>query len=130
MTWVLSTDDIKPIETRIGRLAAEGHRMKPDGTDLRWKQIGVNDILQDKQLPFFIQWLTSDHPSKDGIATASITKVEFAGDKEKIKEYAGSEVSEAIGDVEIIWVDASTNDGETGIVAVYLQTPTGEIRVD
>ena len=130
LTWVLSTDDIRQIENRIGRPAAEGHRTKPDGTDLRWKQIGVLDILKDKQLPFFIEWLTTEHPSKDGIAFATITKVEFAGDKEKIKEYAGTEVSEAIGDVEIIWVDPSTNDGETGIVAVYLQTPTGEVRVD
>lgn len=130
LTWVLATDDIKLIENRIGRPAAEGHRMKPDGSDLRWKQIGVLDILHDKQLPFFIEWLSTDHPSKDGVATAFITKVEFAGDKEKIKEYAGAEVADAIGDVEIIWVDSSINDGDTGIVAVYLQTPTGEVRVD
>ena len=97
LTWVLSTDDIAPIETRIGRPAAEGHRKKPDGTDLRWKQIGVSDILQDKQLPFFIEWLTAEHPSKDGNATATITKVEFAGDKEKIREYAGENVDQAIG---------------------------------
>jgi len=130
LTWVLSTEDIKPIEDRIGRPAAEGHRKKPDGTDLRWKQIGVADVLHDKQLPFFIEWLTSEHPSKDGTATAAITKVEFAGDKEKIREYAGADVSDAIGDVEVIWVDPEVNDGDTGIVAVYLQTPHGEVRVD
>jgi hypothetical protein len=130
LTWVLATDDIAPIESRLGRSAAEGHRRKPDGTDLRWKQIGVSDILQDKQLPFFIEWLTTDHPSKDGAALASITKVEFAGDKEKIREYAGSDVSNVIGEVEIIWVDPAINDGDTGIVAVYLQTPAGEVRVD
>jgi len=130
LTWVLSTDDIAPIESRIGRPAAEGHRKKPDGTDLRWKQIGVADILQDKQLPFFIQWLTEEHPSQDGKPTAKITKVEFAGDKEKIREYAGENVDQAIGDVEVIWVDPSTNDGDTGIVAVYLKTPHGEVRVD
>ena len=130
LTWVLSTKDIRKIENRIGRPAAEGHRTKPDGTDLRWKQIGVSDILNDKQLPFFIEWLTTEHPSKDGVAIAAITKVEFAGDKEKIKEYAGRDVSDAIGDVEVIWVDPSTNDGESGIVAVYLQTPQGEIRID
>ena len=130
LTWVLSTDDIAPIEERIGRPAAEGHRKKPDGTDLRWKQIGVSDILQDKQLPFFIQWLTEEHPSQDGKPTAKITKVEFAGDKEKIREYAGENVDQAIGEVEVIWVDPATTDGDTGIVAVYLQTHDGEIRID
>jgi hypothetical protein len=86
--------------------------------------------LSDKQLPFFIEWLTADHPSKDGTPTAKITKVEFAGDKEKIREYAGENVDQAIGEVEVIWVDPSTNDGDTGIVAVYLETHEGEIRID
>lgn len=130
LTWVLSTDDIAPIESRIGRPAAEGHRKKPDGTDLRWKQIGVSEVLHDKQLPFFIEWLTSDHPSKDGTPTSKITKVEFAGDKEKIRKYAGENVDQAIGDVEIEWVDLSMTDGETGIIAVYLETPDGVIRID
>ena len=53
LTWVLSTDDIKPIEIRIGRPAAEGHRMKPDGTDLRWKQIGVLDIFAGQATSIF-----------------------------------------------------------------------------
>jgi hypothetical protein len=130
LTWVLATPNISPIEERLGRPAAEGHRRKPDGTDLRWKQIGVSDILEDKQLPFFIEWLTTDHPSKDGAASATITKVEFSGDKEKIRQYAGSEVSNVIGEVEIIWVDPTENEEETGIVAVYFQTADGEVRID
>ena len=74
--------------------------------------------------------MDAEHPSKDGNATATITKVEFAEGKEKTSEYAGENVDQAIGDVEVIWVDPSTNDGDTGIVAVYLQTHDGEIRID
>ena len=33
-------------------------------------------------------------------------------------------------DIEVVWVDPAANDGEEGIVAVYLQTPSGEIRLD
>ena len=32
--------------------------------------------------------------------------------------------------VEIVWVSASENDGDNGIVAVRLATPTGVVRLD
>ena len=131
LTWVLASDDISPIEERLGRLAVEGHRTKPDGNDLSWKQIGILELLEDKQLPFFIQWLTLQHPSTDGKAISKIVKVEIAGDKSKISEWIGSEIEKAIGnDIEVEWVDVSLNDGDAGIVAVHLATPTGVVRVD
>ena len=42
-----------------------GNRHRPDGTELRWKQIGVNGLIADPQLPFFIQWESPAklHPS-------------------------------------------------------------------
>ena len=131
LTWVLASDDISPIEERLGRSAVEGHRTKPDGNDLSWKQIGILELLEDKQLPFFIQWLTLQHPSADGKAISKIVKVEIAGDKSKISEWIGSEIEKAIGNnIEVEWVDVSLNDGDSGIVAVHLATPTGVVRVD
>lgn len=53
LTWVISTENVSKIESRLGRGAVEGHRTKPDGTDLKWKQIGVLGTLEDRQLPFF-----------------------------------------------------------------------------
>ena len=41
----------------LGREAAAGNRHRPDGTELLWKQIGVNGLISDPQLPFFIEWL-------------------------------------------------------------------------
>jgi hypothetical protein len=51
---------------RVWVAALDGHRTRPDRKDLAWKQIGVLGTLQDKQLPFFIEWLSLDHPSTDG----------------------------------------------------------------
>ena len=64
MSWVVAVDDIAPIEARIGREARDGHRIRPDGTDLCWRQIGVLDVMDDPQLPFFVQWSSpaADHP--------------------------------------------------------------------
>ena len=130
LTWVVSTDDISPIEKRLGREAVEGHRTRPDGTDLRWKQLGVIDTLKDAQLPFFIQWLTTDHPSNDGKAVAKISKIEIAGSISKIDEWLDLDLPEVLGEIEIVWINPSLNNGETGLLGVTLQTPSGEIYLD
>ena len=61
LTWVVAVDDVSKIEKRLGLAAVDGHRTKPDGKDLAWKQIGALGTLEDKQLPFFIEWLLLDH---------------------------------------------------------------------
>ena len=131
LTWVLATDDLSDIEKKIGREAVEGHRKKPDGGELAWKQIGIIELLENRQLPFFIKWLTLNHPSTDGKAVSKITKIEIAGDKNSLTNWVGSDLQKVIGsDIEVVWIDPAKNDGEEGIVAVYLQTPSGEIRLD
>ena len=36
LTWVFATEDISKIEEKFGRGAIEGHRTRPDGSDLKW----------------------------------------------------------------------------------------------
>ena len=36
----------------------------------------------------------------------------------------------SLGDVNIEWVDPSANDGQSGIVAVHLSTPSGVVVLD
>jgi len=131
LTWVVAVDDVSAIESRLGRQAVDGHRTKPDGTDIRWKQIGVLGTLEDRQLPFFIEWIENHHPSTDGKAVATIVKVEIAGDEATITNYLGSDTAKALGDnVEVVWLSPADNDGENGIVAVHLSTPSGIVRLD
>ena len=130
LTWVVSTEDISPIEKRLGREAVDGHRTRPDGTDLRWKQLGVLDTLKDAQLPFFIQWLTTDHPSNDGKAVARISKIEVAGTESTINKWLDAEIQNTLDGIEISWVDIDEKNSESGIVAVNFETPGGLIRLD
>src|SRR3954465_1998444 len=65
--WVVAVDDISVVEARLrrggappGGEGARGNRHRPDGTELRWKQIGVHGLIADPQLPFFVQWDTPD----------------------------------------------------------------------
>jgi hypothetical protein len=130
LTWVFSIEDISPIATKFGREAVDGHRTRPNGTDLKWKQIGVNEITDARELPFFIEWLTADHPSQDGNAVSSIEKIVIADKDQLAESWFKSEILSALGKVTIEWVDPSENDGENGIVAVDLKTPNGLIRLD
>jgi hypothetical protein len=129
-TWVFSTEDIGPIEKRFGREAVEGHRTRPDGSDLKWKQIGVNEISEARELPFFIEWLTSDHPSKDGKAVSRIEKIVIA-DKDRLAEsWFKDEILSALGNVKIDWTDSSKNDGVNGITSIELSSPNGSVVLD
>ena len=130
LTWVFSTADVAPIEEKFGRKAVEGHRLRPDGTDLKWKQIGVIEISESPELPFFIQWLTSDHPSTDSGAASSIKMIEIASAAQLDESWFKAEIFNGLGEVEVSWADISANDGENGIVAVELETPSGVVRID
>ena len=130
LTWVFSTEDISPIEEKFGRKAVDGHRTRPDGTDLKWRQIGVKEITDSRELPFFIQWLTEDHPSKDGLSVSKIEQIVLADEFELSDSWFKAEILAALGNVSIEWVDPSSNDGETGIVSVRLSTPHGLLILD
>ena len=130
LTWVLATDDISTLENKLGRESVDGHRMRPDGTDLRWKQLGVLNSLEDSQLPFFIQWQTNSHPSNDGVATASITKIEISGSEKIINDWVDSAIFTVLGDIEIVWIEPQDNFGETRITAVTFDTSNGTVRID
>lgn len=127
LSWTVAVDDLSEVERRLGRDAVEGHRVRPDGHDLRWRQIGVLDVIADPALPFFIQWLSpaSDHPSVGGSAIR-IERVEMCGDSAAIKGWLGGDHGSVQGGIEVDWVDAE----EPGIVAVWFSTPHGSIRID
>jgi hypothetical protein len=130
LTWVFSTEDIAPIEEKFGRKAVEGHRTRPDGTDLKWKQIGVKEIEESRELPFFIQWLTADHPSKDGKAVAKISKIIMINEKQLGDSWFKDEITSSLAEVEIEWVESDNNEGENGIIMIEFNTPEGIKKLD
>ena len=118
LTWVFSSNDLAKVEEKFGRKAADGYRTRPDGSELKWKQIGVKEITGAGELPFFIQWLTEQHPSKDGNSVAKISKIVIADDEQLADSWFKDEIKSGLTDVEIEWVKPELNDGDKGIVAV------------
>jgi hypothetical protein len=120
LTWVFSLSDLEKVEEKFGRKAADGSRTRPDGSELKWKQIGVKDIMGSGELPFFIQWLTDKHPSKDGNSVAKITKIVIADDEELANSWFKNEINSGLTDIKIEWIKPELNEGEKGIVKVEI----------
>jgi hypothetical protein len=129
-TWVFSTEDIKPIEVKFGRESIEGHRTRPTGKELKWKQIGVKEIAESREFPFFIQWLTTEHPSQDGNPSARIKKIVIADENQLSNSWFKEEILASLGDATIEWVDPLDNEDQSGIVAVHLITSNGLVILD
>jgi hypothetical protein len=129
-TWVFSTTDLYLIEEKFGRNAILGHRTKPDGSQLNWKQIGVKEIADTRELPFFIEWLSSEHPSKDGTPNAAIEKIVISDSSQLGNSYFRNEIFNSLGPVTIEWTDESKQDGTCGIVEVHLSTQSGVVVLD
>jgi hypothetical protein len=92
---------------------------------LKWKQIGVKEIADTREFPFFIQWLSADHPSQDGTPLAEIEKIVIADKDQLADSWFTDEILAGLGDTTIEWIDPLANENESGIVAVHLSTPNG-----
>ena len=126
--WVIAVDDITVIERRLGREAVDGNRWRPDGHELKWKQIGVKGLQADPQLPFFVQWDGNgdDHPSLGASCNIHLDCLEIAGDPNRVSDWLGRPVEGPLEDVKVDWVG---NHGYPGLVAAQFSTPTGEVRI-
>lgn len=91
----LRTGDAEAVAQRLGTPALEMSRLKPDGSELRWKLAGLEQTLADPRLPFFIQWYADpadlpgaapiEHPS----GARGIEWVEIACDEKTLRERIG-----------------------------------------
>jgi hypothetical protein len=130
-SWVVGVSELAPIEARFGRPAAAGHRVRPDGFDLRWKQIGINDTANDPQLPWFIHWETDkDHHPSAGANSISLEHLEIAGDRDRVVDFVGDEATRALEELHVKWLPVEDNDGDSGIVSATFLTPRGVVTVD
>jgi hypothetical protein len=130
LTWVFSVSDISLIEDKFGRKAVEGNRRKPDGTELRWKQIGVNEITEEKDLPFFIQWLVTNHPSSDGKAISKLKNIKIASSERLANSLFKESIDKSLGEYSIEWVDVENNENLNGIISLKFEGPNGITQID
>ncbi|MDI2125860.1 VOC family protein [Yinghuangia seranimata] len=130
--WVARVDDIAPVEERLGRAATDGHRVRPDRYDLKWRQIGVLDLMDDPQLPYIVQWLDmAQHPSVDVRTAVRIRKLAIVGSPETVSEWLGEPAEHPLDDVDVDWTPPGEDeDIDAGLTAVFFETDDGIVRID
>ncbi len=134
--WVVAVADLTPYEQRLGRVAVDGSRYRPDGAQLRWQQLGVQGLQSDPALPFFVHWLSDpdSHPSTPASdaqpagrpPAVALSRLEIAGHSDQVEQWLGGAVDRVLTDVEVDWVAPS---GQPGITAVVFATDAGPCRI-
>ena len=130
MGWVVGVTDMAAVEARLGRPAVDGHRVRPDGFTLRWRQIGVLDTMADPQLPYFVNWqVDPDHHPSAGAGEVRIAELEIVGSSRRVCQWLGEPQNHPLDEVDVEWLDADQT-AAPGLSAVTFATPRGLIRVD
>ena len=111
----------------LGREAVDGNRYRPDGIELRWKQIGINGLIADPQVPYFIQWEDlSVHPANGSTSQVHIGDLQIAGDPARVREWLGVDQTFHKGDIHFTFV---APHGTPGLLSVTFQTPDGPVTI-
>ncbi len=125
--WVVQVDDISEQEKRLGRESVLGNRHRPDGVELRWRQLGVKGLQADPQLPFFIQWEQGlPHPSDDAHTEVTIDSLQIAGDPDRVRDWLGLPADYTSSVIDFTFVSPH---GTPGLMAVTFETPQGGVTI-
>lgn len=129
MSWVVRVDSISDIEGRLDRESVEGHRVFPDGRRLQWRQIGVNGLLNDPQLPFFVEFTNPElHPSRavDVEPAVTICGITIAGDPQRVCDWLGLPADRTSTVIDFTFI---APHGHAGLLSVAFDTPEGRIEI-
>ncbi len=126
--WVLSVDDLAPFEQRLQRTSVEGSRHFPDGRLLEWQQIGIQGLLADPQLPYFLKWV-SDESVRPSALTGDIVveEIDIAGSKPRVEDWLGTQIGDTFDGVRLTF---ESPNGMPGIDGITFNTPDkGVVRI-
>jgi len=125
--WVVSVEDLTEAERRLGREAVAGNRHRPDGVELKWRQLGVKGLMADPQLPFYIQWEDrSVHPSVGATTDVTISGLQIAGDPARVCEWLGLPADQTSTVIDFTFV---APHGTPGLLSVTFDTPKGPVTI-
>jgi len=125
--WVVSVDDLSEAEKRLGHEAAVGSRRRPDGVELKWRQLGIKGLIADPQLPFYIKWDDQSlHPSVGATTDVTISGLEIAGDPDRVREWLGLPADQTSTVIDFTFV---APHGTPGLLSVTFDTPKGPVTI-
>ena len=130
VTWAASTvspDGVAAAAAKAGLSVFgphDGSRVRPDGTTLRWKTVGVQSRFAEPTIdpvPFFIQWAPdARHPSSDAPAGCRLEAFELACPEPA----ALQQLFAALG------LDGEVARAPHAALTATLATPNGRVRLE
>lgn len=129
MGWVLRVEDLEPVSQRLGREPVPGYRRFPDGRELRWRQLGVNGLINDPQLPFFVCFENPElHPSGaiGEVPRVNISGLTIAGDPDRVCEWLGLSPTQTSTVIDFTFI---APHGTAGLLSVTFDGPDGRITI-
>ncbi|WP_432521993.1 VOC family protein [Kineococcus sp. SYSU DK006] len=130
--WAVVVDDLAGHAARLGEKAEEGARRRPDGVELRWRQIGAPALRTDPQLPLLIEWdgPATQHPSAIALAGGTrLAGLTIAGDREHVRSWLGLPPDFSVDRLEFTWLEVVGDRRGTGLRTVTFQTPRGTVEI-
>jgi hypothetical protein len=116
--WVFALESIEKIENQLNKKSMHGSRRKPDGAELKWKQLGVMGTLENAEFPFFIEWLTKEHPSTTGLPKAALEKIEIVGNSKSLFDWSGLDINKYLGTMQLDWLESAPDKKSIGITKI------------
>lgn len=125
--WVVSVDDITRYEDRLERPSVPGSRQFPDGRKLEWRQLGIQGLIADPQLPYFVQWV-SEAPLLPSALTSDVqlSSMRISGSAERLSDWLGVPVER---DLDGVCLDMVAPNGQPGVIEVTFTSPTRGVVV-
>lgn len=119
--WVVSVDEIAPYERRLERSSVPGSRQFPDGRKLEWRQLGIQGLIADPQLPYFLQWVSEDLLRPSALTSdVQLTSVRLSGSAERLSDWLGVPVER---DLDGVAIDMVAPNAHPGVIEVTFESP-------
>jgi hypothetical protein len=119
MGWAVRGDDLDAIARRLGLDPVPGSRAAPDGRTLRWRTAGVEVVMAEPSLPFFIAWEPGTPFPGGGASGVEIERVDLRGDAARLGEWLGEAA-----------LPIAIRPGPAAVERIVLRGPGGAIRLD
>ncbi len=124
--WCVAPVGLDAEAARLGLQSVSGSRVRPDGTRLQWRSMGLDESIAEPSLPFFIEWQVEPrlHPGRGSAehrtAPTGIAWVEVSGDPARIRGWLGEESAGL--PIRIV-------AGPPAMLAVGIGTASGEVVI-
>jgi Glyoxalase-like domain len=119
MGWAVRGDDLDATARRLGLEPVPGSRAAPDGRTLRWRTAGVERVVAEPSLPFFIAWEPGTPFPGEGPADVAIERIELRGDAARLEEWLGGAA-----------LPIAIRPGPAAVERIVLRGPGGAIALD